>query len=627
MLQHQSRKIRISLRLRIFTIFLGILAASVVIFILSFYRFVSKTTYENLDKEYLGMVNDLSDTSQNLLWKLTLTSQQLLENEGIQDAIVHYQESSNPYQRQTYYSDLLNLVSSYTMADTDVALLYFYDPKTQDIIYSSLPVDQPQSMDQCLYQNDLFSYEGPASSQSNILSNPVFILDRPFLLPNNRQILFSVESGYYSLDRQFQALAQKSAYAVFCNGQGQILYNSMPDSLLQNVDIHQLLLGKNPDFHVFSQQASQGWYTYIIVPKSVYLSQYQNGLLTFSKYILIFAVILLFFAFTFWRSIDCPLQLFDRQLESIVTGREVSGENPSSIPEFDLLFRKIKFLQQQVQKMLEQAVVQERANTKSQLEKLRAQINPHFLMNTLNTIHWLALMNKQPEIDSITQSLAHLLSYNLDKDSYHTNLQRELDAVSEYVRLQKVRYQFEYHMQILPEDSALNYPCPKFILQPFIENALTHGYRENMKITISVSAQENEALITIADTGAGMSHNQLEAVRELLAPAVSSGADVPFRGFPSSSSSGFSPSGSSSCKESSEERVRPATPASGETSVVMNRSSGKGIGLSYVAGILRLYYKEPCRITAESEPEHGTTFCIHLPKLKGRGYNAENTDH
>lgn len=137
-----QKKLRISLKVRIFMMFLGILAATVFIFIVSFYRFISKSTFENLDRDYLSMANDLNDTSQNLLWKLTLTSQQLLENEEILNQIVSYQNAGNLYQKQTCYSELLDEISTLTMSETDIALLYLYDPIHGDMIYSSLPVDR-----------------------------------------------------------------------------------------------------------------------------------------------------------------------------------------------------------------------------------------------------------------------------------------------------------------------------------------------------------------------------------------------------------------------------------------------------------------------------------------------------
>lgn len=584
-------------------IFFGILAISVIIYIVSFYRFISNSVVENMDKEYFAMANDLNETSQNLFWKLTLTSQQLLENDEIQKDIVIYQEADNLYQKQSYYSALLDQIAILTMSETDIALLYFYDPDNGDLIYSNLPVDRQILSTNYLFTNELFHYWGPTSSQSTILSNPVFILGCSAILPNGNEIYFSIESGYYSLDKQFQNLANKSAFLIFQNEQGQILYNSIPEEKMRTLDTNTLLSGENHDYHVFTQQASQGWSTYVIVPDTIYTSQYQNGLQDFLKYILIFAILLAFLSILFWRSIYYPLQLFNMQIETIVTNEKISGENPSSIPEFDFLFMKIKQLQQQVQRMLSQAVIQEKANTQAQLEKLRAQINPHFLMNTLNTVHWLALMNKQPEIDEITQSLAHLLSYNLDKDSYNTNLQKEIGAVSEYVRLQKVRYQFDFMIKTFPRNSALNYPCPKFILQPFIENALSHGYRENMKIEINISSQKDEIEIEISDSGSGMTAQQLNMVKRLLQPPVAQ------------------PTGSYSSVTVFEPELHNAP------SVVMNQNSGKGIGLSYVAGILNLYYNEPCLITVNSTPDIGTSFCIHLPKMKGRGYDAENTNH
>ena len=583
-----QKKFRISLKTRIFVMFFGILCAAVLIFIISFYRFVSKSTFENLNKDYLSMANDLNDTSQNLLWKLTLVSQQLLENEDIQTTITLYEGTDNFYQKQLYYSQLLDLVSTLTMSETDIALFYFYDPVNDDIIYSSLPLDRKTHSTDYLYHNELFEYWGPTDSQSDFLNNPVFILERVSILPNGNPLYFSIESGYYSLDKPFTSLKQKSAYVVFTNEEKNILYSSIPDDEQLHLNMDELLSGENHNFHVFSQQASQGWFTYVIVPHSIYTSQYKDGLQEFAKVTLLFSILLAILAFLFWKSIYYPLQLIERKLNLIVSNEEFSEENPSSIPEFDFLFRRIKLLQQQVQEMLAQAIIKEKENTRIQLEKLRAQINPHFLMNTLNTVHWLALMNQQTEIDEITQSLSHLLSYNLDKDSYNTNLQRELNAINEYVRLQKVRYAFTFTIKVNPAQASLNYPCPKFILQPFIENSLSHGYRENMNVHIRIHVSDNEIEILISDTGVGMSAEKLSFVRELVHSSQSTSPDH---------------------------------------NVSVNQGSGKGIGISYVSGILQLYYGTPVTMDVQSEPDVGTTFRINLPKMKGTGYHVKNFNY
>lgn len=584
---------KISLKWRIFVFFLITLLGMCSIFGISFYRFVSRSTFEKMDREYAALASDLNETSSDLLWKLTLTSQQILENEELQETLVSYQEEINPYQKQVCYSHLLDLVSSLTVSESDIALFYFFDPSDREIIYSTLPVDQISNMDSlCLYQNSLFKYHGPTSSQSSFLGNPVFILDRKSTLPNGNDIYFSIETGYYSLDNVFRKLSEKSAYVIFTNADGTVLYNSMPESMQKQQNILKILSGKNPAFHTFSETASQGWSTHVAVPLSAYTSQYRESLQSFLLVMVLLAAAALVFAFFFWRSIYHPLQLFDQQLGLVLSDQPVTGSDSTNIPEFHSLFRKVELLQQQVQQALDATVQKEKENTKIQLEKLRAQINPHFLMNTLNTIHWMALMNQQTEIDGITQALSHLLIYNLDKDSSNTTLQRELGAVNEYVRLQKVRYQFTYCETILPADTFLGFPCPKFILQPFVENSLSHGYVENMKIEVTVENRENDLQITVSDTGTGMTEEKLQNIRQ----AISS--------------------------------VSAQTRNTADASPVpIAGQSGKGIGLSYVIGILFSYYQGKASLTAESAPDSGTRFCLILPKLKGCGYqNAENTD-
>lgn len=582
------KRFRISLKIRIFLFFFSILSVMALIFIISFCRFISNSAIERLNEEYSSMTDELNDTSQALLWKLTLTSQQLLENEGVQNLLAAYKNCTNAYQKQVYYSQLVDLLSSLTMSETDIALFYFYDLKTEEFIYSSLPVNRELSSTHPLYQNSMFQYFGPTYSQSRATGNLVFILKRESVLSDGSSIRFSVESGYYSLDKSFSELDEKSAYVIFTNGAGEVLYNSMPEKAYEGRNMEQILNGEDSNFHTFSRESSQGWVTHTVVPHSVYTDQYQEGLHEFAFFTALSAIAAALLAFLFWRSIYHPLQVFERQLGLVLTEEKISGENPSSLPEFDYLFRKIQLLQNQIQEMLEQAVQQEKENTRIQVEKLRAQINPHFLLNTLNTVHWMALMNQQKDIDDITQALSHLLSYNLDRDSYNTNLGQELNAAREYIRLQKVRYQFSYQESVVPQDSLLNYPCPKFILQPFLENSLSHGYRDQMQIFVTVHIGEDSVKITITDTGSGMDPEALGKIRKTI-HMISSRSD----------GQNLSPH-----------------PGAGQT--------GRGIGLSYVFEILHLYYDGKAVLTADSRAGLGTQFSMRLPKLKGSGYHVEN---
>lgn len=92
-----------------------------------------------------------------------------------------------------------------------------------------------------------------------------------------------------------------------------------------------------------------------------------------------------------------------------------------------------------------------------EFEKLLYQINPHFLLNTLNSIQWMAQMSHQREISEFVQRLKKLLSYNLGKEGRQTTLRMELEIVKEYIALQQMRYDFIIEMNI-EDGSYLDQP-------------------------------------------------------------------------------------------------------------------------------------------------------------------------
>lgn len=147
--------------------------------------------------------------------------------------------------------------------------------------------------------------------------------------------------------------------------------------------------------------------------------------------------------------------------------------------------------------------------------------------------------------------------------------------MKEYAVLQKIRYQFQLDL-ILPEHaSELNYPCPKFILQPLIENSLTHGFRNNM--TISLEIRLNDYIeIVVRDDGTGMDEDTLSRLRKL-------------------------------------------EPASNQISP---ENAQFGIGLHYVVQSLNDFYHGDYEFSIDSTAGSGTVIYMKVPKVKGGGYYA-----
>ena len=164
---------KISLKMRVFIVFFGVLFLLAGSYLFTVTRFITRFTTKQLNDDYNSLLLEISETMQNLLWNLTLTSGQLLDNDEIQDTVLAYQSSSSPYIRQEYYSSLLKDITMLTMANSDVSLLYLYDNEDEDFIFSSFPVQENRTGElPVLYENSAFVFCGPCFSQSNYNGNP-----------------------------------------------------------------------------------------------------------------------------------------------------------------------------------------------------------------------------------------------------------------------------------------------------------------------------------------------------------------------------------------------------------------------------------------------------------------------
>ena len=146
-------------------------------------------------------------------------------------------------------------------------------------------------------------------------------------------------------------------------------------------------------------------------------------------------------------------------------------------------------------------------------EKLLFQINPHFLLNTLNSIQWMARMSHQDNITEFVQRLKKLLSYNLGKEGMQTTLRTEIDIVKEYIALQQMRYDFVIEMNV-EEGSYLEQPTVRMLLQPLVENAIQYGLGKDEKITMRIFEDNRRGLaaITIADSGNGLTREEIDQI-------------------------------------------------------------------------------------------------------------------
>ncbi len=147
-------------------------------------------------------------------------------------------------------------------------------------------------------------------------------------------------------------------------------------------------------------------------------------------------------------------------------------------------------------------------------QALQAQINPHFLVNTLNSVVWLSKLQGADNIGDLTVSLIDVLVASMHNDGRTARLSAEIDLLKSYVNILQYRYINQFVMRMEISEEALSCYAPKFFLQPLLENCLIHGLdsARMLEITLSATIKSNTVVLRMADNGRGMPPERLAQI-------------------------------------------------------------------------------------------------------------------
>ncbi len=162
---------------------------------------------------------------------------------------------------------------------------------------------------------------------------------------------------------------------------------------------------------------------------------------------------------------------------------------------------------------MEKQVSQQKQLNDVQIAMMQAQLNPHFLYNTLDTMKWVAKANHIPELATLASKLAKILRTSISKEPFIT-LREEMDLVSSYVEIQRIRFNEKFLFSYQLPETLMHCKIPKLIVQPIVENAIIHGLSECESGTIRVSARRinGRLQIEVQDDGRGIDPLQMEAL-------------------------------------------------------------------------------------------------------------------
>lgn len=170
-----------------------------------------------------------------------------------------------------------------------------------------------------------------------------------------------------------------------------------------------------------------------------------------------------------------------------------------------------------IKELIDKNYVMALKERESELDALQAQINPHFLYNTLDSLYWKATESGNDEIAEDILSLSQLFRLVLNRGNGIVTVQTEADLLERYLHIQKMRFGRRLEYEISLDKSILEEEIPKLILQPFVENAIVHGFEKtdgSYTLSITGTKEEKHMIFQIRDTGVGMSDEQMRAIWE-----------------------------------------------------------------------------------------------------------------
>lgn len=221
--------------------------------------------------------------------------------------------------------------------------------------------------------------------------------------------------------------------------------------------------------------------------------------------------------------------------------------------------------------LMNEIVIEQEKKRKSEFESLQAQINPHFLYNTLDSIIWMVESNRYQEATSMVTALANLFRISLSKGKNIITIREEIEHAQNYLYIQKIRYKNRFQVKIDITPEIYEFSTIKLIVQPLLENAIYHGveYMDGEgEITIKGYLKDDDIYIDVIDNGLGMPEEEINLILN------------------------------------DNNRVH---------------KKGSGIGLSNVHQRIQLYFGPKYGLLIDSELDEGTTVHIHLPCVKYNG--------
>ncbi|WP_337101100.1 cache domain-containing sensor histidine kinase [Paenibacillus sp. YIM B09110] len=539
---------------------------------ISFYSIYS-ILQNNIEKGVQSRMKEIEHTMQSSLDNLGYASRQLTLDGDIGKRLEQYMNPTIPnnlkYEIQSDIQSRLTLIS---YANQGLGAMYYFIPEQNMTLFETMLLNKDVDPMQypALFSDPLTQYQAPHPSIYQYSDSTVFSIVQEMTGNKNLPKTYVyIETNFKVIEDLFpeDAFGFGVSYLIL-DPNNTILYSDIEETYPLNSRL-KLSDAKSQviDDHgrkLFAEQGEGKWSIVAVVDKS----DLNNEIISWSTRYLFIAIaslaVSLLLAWRMWRFIYQKLSLLKLEIKMTTDLHFDRPYVPMDIKEFDEVVDRFYLMRTRIRDLIVEVEEKEKNKRKLEVQKLKYQINPHFIHNTLNTIQWIARMHKQEEIVNLVSIFSRILHYNLGKEGEIVQVQEEIAALKDYVALQKIRYNHHFRVNFEISEDAEQLTIVRFLIQPLVENAMYHGLIEDDgQIMVRVTKDsERFFVIEVEDNGQGMDEATIHSL-------LQAGSE--------------------------------------------QRKSGMGIGLNFVNHTIREYFGEQYAIEIVSQLGKGTLMRIRLP--------------
>ena|GEM_PF-1276956 len=557
-----------------------------------------------MKSDMLAYTNKLSNQTNmsldNYFSEVVTSLEQVATNPLVLESLKAYEQSSN-YTNYMNFQRIIAILQNIKSLKPDISDIFIYNPDffIKPTLTKSVNVNSPflqqvwditlahvSFMKPTFYPTHIPDYYNLSSQKQNIvsMSYPIRDIERY----SSRTLAICM------IDFNFERIAQIIEHTRLTEGdriilmtpEGEVIYSTdasfaSGSPISEDLQVQPVFTndsGKYETRHekeellvTYSTSQVTGW-KLIYLSKTTEIQKSVNQIYKVTGYLL-----LAIFVLTIVLSVTVSGTFARRMMHIINPMREAGrGDFTIRVPEnskhweFRLLGNVFNMMMDKINALFREVYMVKIKQREAELKALESTIHPHFLNNTLQIIHSLAVLDRTRDIEQVTTALGNLLDYAIYDRENKVRISQELSYIEDYLSIQNIRHHYAITVVIDVEEQIREYPISKFLLQPLVENAVFHGL-DNVEgdklLRITGLKSDGTIQFFVEDNGIGMTKETLEQVLTRLEQA---------------------------------------------------ETKGTSIGLSNVQQRVKLEYGEQYGLSFDCAPDRGTTVQLVIPILDGR---------